>query len=70
MRSTTVTGSYSSSGFQSVTLEFFSSAASGEGRTYLGSDTVFTGFFGTASFTTVLPVAVPGGEVVTATVGA
>lgn len=57
---------------EDVLVELYSSPACdpsgrGEGRTWLGSVTVDTDEQGNGTFTTTLPVAVPGGHVLTAT---
>ncbi|MBW8056104.1 MAG: hypothetical protein FVQ76_12480, partial [Nitrospira sp.] len=69
---TTVSGYLNSTAGTTFTLEFFSSSTAdpsgfGEGEVYLGSDTVTTNASGDGTFTTVLPVAVAIGDVVTAT---
>ncbi|MEE9597348.1 MAG: choice-of-anchor Q domain-containing protein, partial [Acidiferrobacterales bacterium] len=69
---TTVSGYLNSTPSTTFTIEFFSSTVAdptgfGEGEVYLGFDTVTTNGSGYVSFTTVLPVAVAVGDVVTAT---
>jgi uncharacterized repeat protein (TIGR01451 family) len=66
---TTVTGTLNSTATRTFAIDFFSSSvADPEGEVYLGSDaTVTTDGSGNAAFTTILPVAVAAGDVVTAT---
>jgi len=67
-----VVGSLTSNPGNTFDIEFFSSPACdpsgyGEGATFLGATTVFTDSAGIANFDLVLPVAVPEGQVITAT---
>jgi len=69
---TTVSGSLNSTASTSFRLEFFSSptcdpSGYGEGKVFLGSDTVLTDGTGNVSFTSILSAGVPAGHVVTAT---
>jgi uncharacterized repeat protein (TIGR01451 family) len=69
---TVVTGSLNSTPLTQFVVEFFSSPACdplgfGEGQTFLGSQGVTTDSAGNAAFTATLPVAVPIGQVITAT---
>lgn len=69
---TTVAGTLNSTPLASFEIELFGNAALdpsgyGEGETYLGMVAVTTDAAGNAAFSTVLPVAVPGGSFVTAT---
>ncbi len=71
-RTTTVQGTLNSKSNSVFTLEFFSntgcdSTSFGEGRTYIGSQTVSTDGIGNAAFNAVLPTGVAGGQFVTAT---
>jgi subtilisin-like proprotein convertase family protein len=67
--STTIEGTFHSTPSSNFLLEFFASAVadpsgSGEGQTYLGSAPVNTNTDGYATFTVMLPVALPAGQTV------
>ncbi|HXG64261.1 MAG TPA: right-handed parallel beta-helix repeat-containing protein, partial [Blastocatellia bacterium] len=69
---TTITGTFNSSTSGGFTFEFFSSPAcdssgNGEGQTFIGSTSVTTDGFGDAFINVAFPVAVPAGNVITAT---
>ena len=69
---TSITGTFNSTPNSGFVLQFFSNAAAeptgfGEGRTLLGTRTVFTDAAGNASFTVILPVAVAVGQLLSAT---
>ncbi len=68
----TITGTLNSTATTTFTMDFFSSSAAnpsgfGEGETYLGSTSVTTDGGGNATFNVTLPVVVPAGAFVTAT---
>jgi hypothetical protein len=70
--STAIVGTLTSGPGTTFTVQFFASPVAdpsgyGEGQTYLGSTTVTTDFNGSASFQANLPVAVPAGQVISAT---
>ena len=70
--STSVSGTLNSLPNQSFSLEFFASPVAdpsgfGEGQLFLGSDVAVTDAAGDVAFAETLPVAAPGGSVVTAT---
>ncbi|MFO0970545.1 MAG: Ig-like domain-containing protein [Gemmataceae bacterium] len=69
---TTIQGTLNSHASTILRIELFASASAdpsgfGEGQTYLGSTTVTTDVNGDASFNVSLPVAVPSGQVISAT---
>ena len=70
--STTLAGTLTSAPYTTYTIQFFSNPAAdpsgyGQGQTYLGSTTVTTDASGNASFTLTIDIAVPTGQVVSAT---
>jgi hypothetical protein len=69
---TTITGTLRSAPNSTFALDFYANTTAdpsgyGEGETYLGTANVTTDGTGAASFAALLPVAVPAGQVVTAT---
>jgi hypothetical protein len=69
---TTIVGTLDSAAFTTYTIQFFSNPSAdpsgyGQGQTYLGSTTVTTDASGHADFSWIVDVAIPAGQVVSAT---